>query len=80
MLLDWLKAPGTVSVFVVNSRALVSQQAEYLKTHSLNDLRVGDLGPPHPDVTWQTWHTGWHWLGSWLGELGAAKELRHEEE
>ena len=71
MLLDWLKAPGTVSVFVVNSRALVSQQAEYLKTHSLNDLRVGDLGPPHPDVTWQT---GCHWLGHWLGELGAEKK------
>ena len=70
MLLDWLKAPGTVSVFVVNSRALVSQQAEYLKTHSLNDLRVGDLGPPHPDVTWQT-------CCHWLGELGASK--RDEE-
>ncbi|CAK9097815.1 Endoribonuclease Dicer homolog 2 (Dicer-like protein 2) (AtDCL2) [Durusdinium trenchii] len=50
MLLDWFKAPGYVSVFVVNSRALVTQQAEYLKKHSLNQLAVGDLGPPHPDV------------------------------
>jgi hypothetical protein len=53
MLLDFFKAPGYVSCFVVNSRALVSQQAEYLKTHSLKDLLVGDLGPPHPDVTWR---------------------------
>ena len=52
MLLDWFKAPGYVSVFVVNSRALVTQQAEYLKKHSLNQLAVGDLGPPHPDVRW----------------------------
>eukprot|EP00438_Fugacium_kawagutii_P016558 Skav213233 [mRNA] locus=scaffold1151:68510:71331:+ [translate_table: standard] len=51
MLLDLFQAPGYVSVFVVNSRALVSQQAEYLRTHSLKQLVVGDLGPPHPDVT-----------------------------
>lgn len=56
MLLDLFKAPGYVSVFVVNSRALVSQQAEYLKTHSLKRLVVGDLGPPHPDVTWLQWN------------------------
>ena len=59
MLLDLFKAPGYVSVFVVNSRALVSQQAEYLQTHSLNALRVGDLGPPHPDVTWQILANFW---------------------
>ena len=53
MLLDLFKSPGYVSVFVVNSRALVSQQAEYLKKHSKHsNLVVGDLGPPHPDVIW----------------------------
>lgn len=55
MLLDLFKTPGYVSVFVVNSRALVSQQADYLKKHSKHsNLVVGDLGPPNPDVIWPT--------------------------
>ena len=38
MLLDFFK--GYLSLFVVNSRALVPQQAEYLRKHSLKGLQV----------------------------------------
>ncbi|CAJ1338341.1 unnamed protein product, partial [Effrenium voratum] len=40
MLLDSLAKEGSVSLFVVNSRALVPQQAEYLKGHSRGGLVV----------------------------------------
>ena len=54
MLLDSLAKEGSVSLFVVNSRALVPQQAEYLKGHSRGGLVVAvDLTHVRaPDVSW----------------------------
>ena len=50
MLLEHCKVEGAVSLFAVNSRALLKQQMEYLQRHC-KTCSVGEPGPPHPDAS-----------------------------